>query len=284
MGKIRKLGYYINSFDASELLFQALSEIRDQLDWVCAIYQKKSYWQNPMAREDMEELVRLKNIGLVDELIEFKPDYTKYSREQECDKRNMGIELSKQKGCSHVMSVDADEFYDKDQFKYAKDKINKVGWPITYCSYVNYYRDFEHYLVYPFRPFVPFIHSNFFKYQFNGPAPGASDPTRRIFCPSNLGTYLFEDDEIRMGHGAWIRRDIRKKLVNWSAKNHFKPELIDKAVKRWENFKDGEKAVMLFNTPQNEVEVRKLDVKIHKFEVPWMKEGKYIPKETVKKE
>jgi len=282
--KIKRLGYYINSFDASELLFQALSEIRDQLDWVCAIYQKKSYWQNPMAREDMEELVRLKNIGLVDELIEFKPDFTKYSREQETDKRNMGIELSKQRGCSHVMSVDADEFYDKDQFKYAKDKINKVGWPITYCSYVNYYRDFEHYLVYPFRPFVPFIHSNFFKYQFNGPAPGASDPTRRIFCPSNLGTYLFEDNEIRMGHAAWVRRDIRKKLVNWSAKNHFKPELIDKAVKRWENFKDGEKAVMLFNTPQNEVEVRKLDVKIHKFEVPWMKEGKYIPKETVKKE
>jgi hypothetical protein len=261
----------INAFDASELLYDLISEIRDQIDWIIGIYQKRSYWNNPMSKEDMDELLRLKELGLIDELIEFKPNFTKYSREQECDKRNMGIDIAKQRGCSHIINVDADEFYDKDQFRTAIEMINKNGWSITYWSYVNYYKDFEHYLVYPFRPLVPGIHSTYFKYTYNGPAPGPTDPTRRILNPSNLGTYVFPDEIIRMGHAGWIRKDIRKKLVNWSAKNHFKKELIDKAVKRWENWKDGERAVMLFNVPSNEVEVKKLDIKIHKFEVPWLK-------------
>ena len=274
MGKIRSLALNINSFDASELLEQVISEIRDQIDVVNAIWQKKSYWKNPMSKEDMDELKRLQKLGLIDELIEFKPNYTKYSREQECDKRNMGMELMRKKGISHVISSDADEFYDADQFRYAKDVINRKGYPITYCSYVNYYKDFEHYLVYPFRPFVPFIHSTFFKYTYQSSAPGPTDPTRRITNPSNIGTYIFKDEEIRMGHAAWIRRDIRKKLVNWSAKNHFDKKLIDQAVERWENWKEGEEAIMLFNVPEHNVKVNKLKTKIHKFNVPWLVEKK----------
>jgi len=267
---IKRLGLTINAFDASELLEQLITEIRDQVDWVAAIYQKRSYWGNPMAKADMAELERLKGLGLIDELIEFKPNFTKYSREQECDKRNMGIDIANQRGCTHILNIDADEFYDKDQFAKAIDMINKNGWGITYWSYVNYYKDFEHYLVYPFRPFVPGIHSTFFKYTYNGPAPGATDPTRRINNPSNLGTYVFPDETIRMGHAAWIRRDIRKKLVNWSAKNHFEKELIEKAVRRWETWEEGQDAIMLFNVPEHNVKVKKLETKIHKFDVPWM--------------
>jgi hypothetical protein len=272
MPLIRKLALTINAFDASELLEDLITEIRDQVDHVAAIYQKQSYWKNPMDPKDMEEIERLHKLGLIDELIEFKPNFTKYSREQECDKRNMGIDLMRQNGSSHILNIDADEFYDADQFRYAKDFINKTGNNITYWSYVNYYRDFWHYLVYPFRPLVPGIHSTFFKYTYQGPAPGPTDPTRRINNPSNLSTYVFKDEEIRMGHAAWVRKDIRKKLVNWSAKDHFKDELIDKAVERWENWKEGDKAIMLFNTPENQVRVKKLDKRIHKFEVPWLKE------------
>lgn len=210
--RIKSLALNINAFDASELLENIITEIRGEVDIVNAIWQKLSYWRNPIAEEDMEELLRLKKIGLIDELIEFKPNFNKYSREQETDKRNLGIELMKQKGISHVVSSDADELYDLEQFRHAKNVINEKGWPITYWSYVNYFRDLEHYLVYPFRPFVPGIHSTFFTYTFNGPAPGPTDPTRRIYNPLNIGTYLFEDNEIRMQHLAWVRKDIRKKL------------------------------------------------------------------------
>lgn len=272
MALIKSLAFNINAFDASELLEQLITEIRDQITVVNAIWQKRSYWGNPMSKEDMNELNRLKEMGLIDNLIEFKPNFSKYAREQECEKRNMGIDMLKAEGITHVISSDADEFYDANQFRTAKEMINKNGWPITYCSYVNYYKDFSHYLVYPFRPFVPFIHSTHFKYTYNGPAPGPTDPTRRINNPSNLGTYLFPDEVIRMGHAAWIRRDIRKKLVNWSAKNHFKKELIEKAVKRWETWEEGQDAIMLFNVPNHNVKVKKLETKIHKFDVPWLVE------------
>jgi hypothetical protein len=269
---IRKLSITINAFDCSELIEPLISEIRDQVDHIAAVWQRKSYWQNPIDPQDLEELHRLKKIGILDELIEFKPDFSAYSRNQECEKRNMGIDLMKANGSSHILNMDADEGYSKDQFRHAKDMINEKGWPITYCSYVNYYKDLEHYLVYPFRPFVPFIHSTFFKYTYDGPAPGPTDPTRRIFNPLNLGTYLFEDNDIRMVHLAWVRKSIRKKLENWSAKNHFPKELIDKAVERWENWKEGEPAIMLFNVPDNAVGVRKLEQRISPIHIPWVEE------------
>jgi len=273
MGKIKKLALTINAFDASELLELLISEIRDQVDYVVAHYQMKSYWGNAMAKEDLEELYRLQKIGLIDEMLEFQPDFTKYARQQETDKRNIGIELMRSKGFSHILNIDADELYDKEQFRAAKEEINKNGWPITYWSYVNYYRDFDHYLVYPFRPFVNGIHSTYFTYTFNGPAPGPTDPTRRIFNPMNIGTYLFPDETIRMAHGAWIRKDIRKKLENWSAKDHFndKPDLIQRAVDQFNNWKEGDNAIMLFNVPDNNVYVKKLETRIHKFDVPWLK-------------
>ena len=270
--RIKSLALNINAFDASELLENIITEIRGEVDIVNAIWQKLSYWRNPIAEEDMEELLRLKKIGLIDELIEFKPNFNKYSREQETDKRNLGIELMKQKGISHVVSSDADELYDLEQFRHAKNVINEKGWPITYWSYVNYFRDLEHYLVYPFRPFVPGIHSTFFTYTFNGPAPGPTDPTRRIYNPLNIGTYLFEDNEIRMQHLAWVRKDIRKKLENWSAKDHFDQNLINKAVKQYENWHEGDPAIMLFNVPENSVFVRKLENRITGIQIPWVEE------------
>ncbi len=272
MPKIKKLGLTINCFDSSELLFDLISQIRDQVDWVAGFYQKKSYWKNPMDPADMAELNRLKGLGLIDELIEFKPNWLRYSREQETDKRNMGIELAKQKGCSHILNIDADEYYDAEQFRNAKNIINEKGWPITYWSYVNYFRDLEHYLVYPFRPFVPGIHSTFFTYTFNGSAPGPTDPTRRILNPLNIGTYVFEDNEIRMQHLAWVRKNIRKKLENWSAKDHFDQNLINKAVKQFENWHEGDPAIMLFNVPENSVFVRKLDMRITGIRIPWVEE------------
>lgn len=272
MAKIKKLGLTINSFDGSEFLEPIISEIRDQVDWVAAIHQKKSYWGNPMAKEDIDELNRLHKLGLIDELIEFKPNFSKYSREQECEKRNMGIDIASQRGCSHILNIDCDEAYDKEQFRYAKESINKNGWPITYWSYINYYRDLEHYLVYPFRPFVPGIHSTFFKYTYQTSSVGPTDPTRRIHNPMNLGTYVFNDDEIRMHHFAWIRKDIRKKLVNWSAKNHFQKELIDKAVERWENWQESQNAIMLFNVPDNSVVVNKIEKRFTNIQIPWVEE------------
>jgi hypothetical protein len=89
----------------------------------------------------------------------------------------------------------------------------------------------------------------------------------------NIGTHLFPDNVIRMVHGAWIRKNIRKKLENWSAKDHFPKELIDKAVYQYENWKEGDNAIMLFNVPDNNVYVKKLEKRITSLIVPWVEEN-----------
>jgi hypothetical protein len=87
-----------------------------------------------------------------------------------------------------------------------------------------------------------------------------------------------------MQHFARIRKNIRKKLENWSAKDHFTPDLINKAVKQYENWKEGDPAIMLFNVPDNSVFVRKLDVRITGIQVPWVEEEMKRWKEKQKEE
>jgi hypothetical protein len=271
MAVIKKLGMGIIAFDATELMELGLNEIRDQVDYIIVSYQKKSYFGNPIDSEDWKEINRLKEIGLIDELVEFQQDFKiPDARQEECRRRNLLIRELRAKGCSHTLITDSDELYSKEMFANAKDIINRRGYSNTYCSYVNYYRDFEHQLLYPFRPGVPFINAAMFEFTYNGPAPLPTDPTRRVLNPMNIGTYVFKDEEILMAHAAWIRKDIRKKLVNWSAKKHFTPELIEKAVKRWNEWKEGDDAVMLFNVPGNAVKVKKLEPPIHNIKVPWL--------------
>jgi hypothetical protein len=64
-----------------------------------------------------------------------------------------------------------------------------------------------------------------------------------------------------MHHLSWLRADIRKKLNVWSSKTCFDNynDLIDRSVDCFDNFDENSsqaKALMLFNTPGNSVDVK----------------------------
>jgi hypothetical protein len=149
---------------------------------------------------------------------------------------------------------------------------------MTYCQYVNYYHDYLHYLKYPFADgmYVPWVSKTKYRHAFeSNDFPKPSDPTRRYVCTQEVvnpdGTkkkvktgeyHIFEWNEVKMHHLSWLRADIRKKLENWSSKKVFDKydDLIDRAVKAFENFDEDDKdakALMLFNTPGNTVDVTK---------------------------
>lgn len=262
---IKSLALTINSFDCSELLERTLTPIRSQVDYIVSVIQNHSYHKEPIDKEDVDRLQYLKKIKLIDEIITFNPNYTKPPREIECDKRNFGIAYVRSLGCSHVLNVDEDEGYSTEQFQYAKEKINKENYLITYWPYVNYYKDLDHYLVYPFIPYVNGIHSTKLRYTFNSQEVKLpTDPTRRISNPFNLiPSYVFKEDEIRMAHLSWVRTDISKKIRNWSANKYFTKDLYDKAIERYNNWKEGDDAIQLFNVPNNSVKVKRLETRIH---------------------
>jgi hypothetical protein len=71
---------------------------------------------------------------------------------------------------------------------------------------------------------------------------------------------IFNFQTVKMHHLSWIRRDIRKKIDNWSSKKYFEHQigLRDRIIDRYENYKEGQNAIIMFNVPNSEVIVNKL--------------------------
>lgn len=142
-----------------------------------------SYHGDPMSNVDINEIFRLRDEDhLVDNIVEIELDTKKKPREQETDKRNMLIQDAEDHGCSHVLVIDSDEYYTRKSFEYGLQQIDEHDYEITYCQYVNYYHDYNHYLKYPFEVgmYVPWVTKTCYRHHFDcQDFKKPSDPTRR---------------------------------------------------------------------------------------------------------
>ena len=275
MIKEKRIGLGIVAFDACEHLINILSELKGLVDYVAVGLQKVSYHNKPIDPEDYNECLRLKEIGYINEIIEIETDLNKFAREQETDKRNKLLQSLQDHGCDYSLIIDSDEYYKRNQFERCVTKIIEAGIDLTYCRYVNYFGDYKHYLVYPFKDgcWVPFIAKSKYRFQWNGKDfPKPSDPTRRFLREKSKDNTVYIDtlfeipwNEINMHHLSWIRADISRKLENWSSKTLFKDYLFlsDKSIEVYNSFKNDnnnhiEKAVLLFNTPEHKVDIAEL--------------------------
>ena len=274
MSKITKLGLGIVCFEGSEFVKSIVAEIRSEVDYVLVCLQNKSYHGEPIDQFDIDEIEMCKKAGLVDEIIWFNPDLSYLNNENidpkiprliETDKRNMMIERLAEVGCSHDIIIDSDEFYEYNEFKAAKEFFENNTIEISYCQYINFYRDTMHYMVWPVKGWVPFIANTRFKFVFEkGTFNLPSDPTRRYFIPEDdvcKDYFVYPWNELHMNHLSWIRLDITKKINAWSAKKYFDnvPGLKELILHRYYNYRDGLNARIMFNTPGYEVCVNKLD-------------------------
>ena len=268
MSKISKLGMGIIAFEGIEHIKNITYEIRELVDTIVICLQKESYHGEPIHQEDVDLANQLLEYGYVDDIIWFKA--TDLHTEEgnagprwiETDKRNFILDyLENTVKCSHSLVIDSDEFYDKEDFEYAKNLLDKdESARVSYCQYINYYRDYSHVLVWPFLAYVPFITESSFRFHFeNGTFTLPSDPTRRYVTDSSVTPKILAFDIIKMHHLSWIRIDIDKKLHNWSAKRYFqKDELHNAILNRYYNYVDGQNAIITFNVPNYNVCVNRL--------------------------
>ena len=268
MSKISKLGMGIIAFEGIEHIKNITYEIRELVDTIVICLQKESYHGEPIHQEDVDLANQLLEYGYVDDIIWFKA--TDLHTEEgnagprwiETDKRNFILDyLENTAKCSHSLVIDSDEFYDKEDFEYAKNLLDKdESARVSYCQYINYYRDYSHALVWPFLAYVPFITESSFRFHFeNGTFTLPSDPTRRYVTDSSVTPKILAFDIIKMHHLSWIRIDIEKKLHNWSAKRYFqKDELHNAILNRYYNYVDGQNAIITFNVPNYNVCVNRL--------------------------
>jgi hypothetical protein len=229
-----KLGISYNLFDGEELLEGSIKRVRDYVDYISVVYQKISNFGNPANESLIPLLENLKNQGLIDNLTLYEPKHFD-GHDNEINKRNIGLSLSRQNGCTHHMSMDSDEYYIPSEFEYMKNKIYVDNVDCGYVQMLTYYKTWDYIIDPPEEYYVPTIikikSTNTFIKSY--PSHVLVDPTRRISQLNN--SIIFRRDEVQMHHGSYIRNDIRKKFENSSANVNFKNE-IDRLVENYENW------------------------------------------------
>ncbi len=244
-----KLGISYNLFDGEELLEGSINCIRKHVDFISVVYQRVSNFGNEANPNLVDDLIRMQSNGLVDELYEYTPIVFNGAG-NEIEKRNIGLQLSKNVGCSHHMSIDADEYYIEYEFKYAKEKIVRDDNDASFCPLISYYKTWEHIIKITetlsnpltFPPYVSMIYKIKENSLFltKGRSIVLVDPTRKIQPINN--PIIFERNEIQMHHGSYIRNNIATKLVNSSANKNFNKD-IDNIINYYNSWNYPEQAL-----------------------------------------
>jgi hypothetical protein len=251
-----KLGVSYNVFDAEEHLENSIKLIRNNVEYICVIYQTISNYGNKSNDSLVDLLTDLKNKKLVDEIYEYKPSVEKGGGFNETTKRNIGLYLCEKNGCTHHMSMDTDEFYLENEFFLLKEEMKNNNYDSSFCNMISYYNSTE-YIRYPFEDYyVSLIYKirknkNFI---YGYPCPVEIDPARRM----DAGNYrIFNRDEIQMHHLSMIRNDIKSKLENSSAKVLFQNKITE-IVENYKNWEYPKKALWPGN-PTQYVEIKKVE-------------------------
>jgi hypothetical protein len=246
-----KLGVAYNIFDGEELLPFSLRNIRPMVDFICVVYQTTSNFKqtNPTLED---KLNKLKSDGLIDKLYSYEPNF-KYDEDgnlskdngilNEINKRNIGLDLCALHSCDAFMSMDCDEFYNQEQFQWAKTDFENNDYDTSFTQMRTYYKHPTLQLSPPETYYAPL----FYKLNFNQSGfdlkhwtenyPVQIDPTRRVRAGYSR---VYSRDEIEMHHFAYVRNEFVSKVQNSSSQTPFdsKQKVIDHYMK-WESIKDG---------------------------------------------
>jgi len=262
-----KLGVGYNIWDCEELLERSIESIRPNVDFVVVVYQEISNFGTKCSPYLTKLLNELKEKKLIDEIIKYDTKFKWNSIERESiisknaskddyggdknqigtqflnevEKRELGRKAAENFGCTHFMTMDADEFYLKDQMKNAKEFILKNNLQATACRMRILFKE----AIYEFLPFdnsnaVPFIckiekNRNF---RLAVPSNILLDPTRKV---ENAEITLLDRGIVEMYHMSFVRKDIRSKLNNVSNKANYISNTNDFVRKfaLWRNESDG---------------------------------------------
>ena len=238
-----KLGASINIFDGEELLLDLIYSVRQEVDYLSVIYQGVGHWGNNLANPHLLEfLQRLKDAGLVDEVYEWKTDGAASGIEEfnslDMQKREKGLQLARDNGCTHFLNLDNDELYTHSNLAYMKRiMMGKKSRGVDYSvlRHLQYYKSSDLVLKHREQEYVmgiiPVRAETRFEYGVFSPFP--IDPGRKVPGKKVIEFWRFE---VCMHHLSYVRKDIRTKLVSAHARDG-NLLALDKIIDRYQNYK-----------------------------------------------
>ena len=233
-----KYGISYNIFDGEELLEDSILCIRDLVEYVTVVFQTQSYWGNRCSDSLEELLLRLKNEGLIDDLVRYENNPQLSPHQNQIIKRNLGVQLSKKNHCTHHMSMDCDEFYTEDQFNDLLDWYDENPNYVGFADYNDYYKSPSYLIDKPHDTmvslFFPIKQNQHFVLNYRSPV--LVDPTRR---PNYDHYKIFEPAFIQMHHMTLVRKNIDSKIRNAAKRlNYNTEEAIQKQIDYYNNWNE----------------------------------------------
>lgn len=149
----------------------------------------------------------------------------------ETEKRNLGLQTARVLGCTHFITMDADEFYDPAMFLQEKLRFKNHKLNGLVCGSNVYFKS-PTLTIGLATTLVPFIHklSPNINHCINRGYPFAFnnreiriDPTRQLGYTTGI-----EWSNIVMDHMSWVRKDIEIKIRNSTAKSNIERSTIRK--------------------------------------------------------
>lgn len=239
--------------------------MRDEVDFLSVVFQETGHWGETSANPALPSFLKeLKSIGLVDEVFFWNegilPSGVEEFNTLDMVKREKGLELARQAGCTHFLNLDNDELYTTSCLKYMKKVMmnsRRLEPDYSVLRHLQYYKDSSLILKSKEQEYVmgifPIKEDTHFVYRAESPFP--IDPGRKIRGSKIIEFWRFE---VCMHHLSYVRKDIRTKLLSAHAREGNLPELA-KIVNRYENYSFPQTG---FWGHGMEVELRKIRPKI----------------------
>jgi hypothetical protein len=197
-------------------------------------YQNQSWYGNNQEKDNPDIINHLFRKNLIDEVHYFQIyDFAKTPQEAkilERQKRQEGQRILKNKGLSHNLEMDVDEFYKEDEFYKAKQMLIDMKVDFSACHFINYYKDPRFQEIQESKSLVPFICKLDNQHTIGeGTFLGNMDPTRGYKLELSDSSHLFNSNTLIMHHMTSVRTSLEDKYNNTSMIN-FDREKIKKIV------------------------------------------------------
>jgi len=214
-----ELGVHINVFDGIELIPALISSLKKMecISYVIIVYQLISNFGEALNSDEYLILKKLKKSNLHVEFYRYNPNLKLIGGLNELIKRNIGLEMCKKNGATHVLCMDVDEFYDVKEFTNAFNIIKDDNIDTSAVEFYDYLTPTIRLADAHRKNLCPFIckinkDSIYKPSQYH---PVCLDPTRKITLAGDK-YWIFPKNIISMKHMRYIRKDIAKKFRNSS--------------------------------------------------------------------
>jgi len=230
-----KLALLYTYFSGFEQLKKSIDAMQNEVDEIVVCFQMISNKGeiNPEVKNEMRELShQFEKVWL----LQWEPDLSKNTKQNERDKHDYMIQSLKRLNSTHFILSACDHIYSKDSFNYAK----AIDADVVLTQMYTYYKQENWRLEPPETYYMPFIHKLYPNTTISTNAyPVLVDPSVKVNSCKNI--HIAPIDKCVLHHYSMVREDIELKFRNAAASVNWSEEKIETFISEYQNAKVGDK-------------------------------------------